>query len=70
MNINVTKLLDSEIFYRKISFMSFPSHHPCETEVTSVYNGSLFGLRYAYDQVFGNYLHHEDHVMEDEKITY
>ena len=71
MDINVKELLNSELFYRKVAFMNFPSHHCDDSTVMSVFNGSLFGLRYSYKEVIGKHLEdHDDDGSQPRKITY
>jgi hypothetical protein len=45
-------LLSSDIFYKKLEFEDWPSAHSCLDKILVPYNGSLFEMRYNYDEIY------------------
>jgi len=51
-NIDLTKLLSSEIFEIRFDFDQWPSNHTDEGTYIRPYNGSLFNMRHCYKEIF------------------
>lgn len=61
--IDIHDLVHSQVFNVTFEFDEWPQTHYNEDKVIKPYNGSLFHLRYAYNEVF-----HEEHFKSLEDI--
>lgn len=50
--LTLTHLFCSQVFYKKLEFEDWPSAHSCLEKMLVPYNGSLFEMRYSYDEIF------------------
>lgn len=53
--INVSGLLNSDIFFHRFDFESWPAIHHCDLSISTHYNNSIFELRHNYAEVFKDY---------------
>ena len=63
-NVQVSDLLNSNIFCYTFDYDEWPSTHTIDDEVMRPYNGSIFELRFKYDQIFQDI----EHEREQEDI--
>ena len=50
--LELTPLLMSNIFYKRLEFEDWPSAHTNLEKMFIPFNGSLFEMRHSYDQIF------------------
>lgn len=50
--LTLQPLLSSNIFYKKLEFEDWPQAHSCLDKMLVPYNGSLFEMRYNYDEIY------------------
>lgn len=53
--INISGLLNSDIFFHRFDFESWPAVHHCDRSISTHYNDSIFNLRHSYEEVFKDY---------------
>ena len=53
--INVSGLLNSDIFYHRFDFENWPAIHHCDLSISTHYNDSIFNLRHNYEMVYKDY---------------
>lgn len=66
--INVQPLLESEIFLFRFDYDPWPGLHGNDKEIQKPYHGSIFQLRYAYNQVFDEPEFDEDRIVPGERV--
>jgi hypothetical protein len=65
--LSLQPLLCSNIFYKKLEFEDWPSAHTELEKMFVPYSGSLFEMRYSYDEIFpalGDPMNEEDFVKD------
>ena len=70
--LTLTPLFSSQIFYKKLEFEDWPSAHSCLDKMLVPYNGSLFEMRYNYDEIYptlGDPINEESKEFVSDKKT-
>lgn len=52
MGLEVTELLNSEVYKSSFDFDEWPGSHPNKEKAIRPFNGSFFQVRHAYEDVF------------------
>jgi len=69
--IDLIGLLNSQVFYVKFEFPSWPGVHTNTECITRPFNGTIFTLRHSYNEVFPEIPPlEEDHESKISKIEY
>jgi len=58
-DISIIELLNSEVFEYEIDYEEWPGIHSNTDKMIMPYNGSLFNLRFAYGEVFKDFVEEE-----------